>query len=90
MVAAWSSGVLPSPEPLSFKRGKGWKNIDRWAVTTTVEIARQNNLTFGDVACQVRDGVVMSSSGIERIGIWVTDPFFPTKRPRTFVEALRG
>ena len=65
--------VLPAPMPLSFKQD-GLEHVDRRGQTFAVQFTTQDDLAFGDVTRQVRNRMVLSSSGMDGIGTMVMEP----------------
>ena len=68
--------------------GEGGQHVDGRVDLLVVQLSIDEDLSFSDVASEIgngmRDVVVLSGSrltGMERMGIWVMDPFLPWTLP---------
>ena len=68
--------------------GEGGKDVDGRIDLLVVQLPIDEDLTLGDVSSKVGNGmcdvIVLSESeltGIDRMGIWVIEPFLPWTRP---------
>ncbi len=68
--------------------GKRGQDVDWWIDLFVVELPIDENLSLCDVASEIGDGmrdvIVLSGievTGMERMGIWVIDPFLPCTLP---------
>ena len=68
--------------------GKRGQDVDWWIDLFVVQLPIDENLSLCDVASEIGDGmrdvIVLSGvevTGMERMGIWVIDPFLPCTLP---------
>ena len=73
---------------LLHQSGEGGKHIDRRIDLLVVKLPVNENLSLSDVTSQVRNGVsdvivlnMIRLTGMDKMGIWVIDPFLPRTRP---------
>lgn len=73
---------------LLHETGEGGQDVDGRVNLLVVQLPVDEDLSFRDVASQIRDGmgdvVVLhrvKSTGIDRMGIWVMDPLRPCTLP---------
>ena len=73
---------------LLHETGKGGKDVDGRIDLLVVQLSIDEDLSLGDVSSKVGNGmgdvivlIQCEFTGIERIGIWVIEPFLPWTRP---------
>ena len=80
------SPSLSFARTLVFEARKRRQYVNRRTITAVVKVTRQDNLTFGDVACQIRNGVsdVILRHGENRN--LRHRAFLPHQAPRPFIK----
>lgn len=88
LVGNWSVVLSVLLNGLLHETGERGEDVDGWIDLLVVQLPIYEDLSLSDVACQVRNGVsdiiILSwdrFTGIERMGIWVIEPFRPCTLP---------
>ena len=75
------NGLLHQP-------GEGGEHVDGRVDLLVVKLPVNENLSLSDVTSQVRNGMsdviilnMVRLTGMDKMGIWVIDPFLPRTRP---------